>query len=769
MLANNLLCLLAVLAAGAFAAGLDLSKASIAAPAGAGQVERQAVLLLVEEIEARTQIRLAEGASGTPVIRLTRRNAGPPEGYRLQVSESGVAIEGNDARGVLYGAGHLLRVLTMSRQKVLAPAGFRIETAPKYALRGHQLGYRPKTNSYDAWTLPMWRQYIRDQAVFGANAIELIPPRSDDDDDSPHFPKPPIEMMIGMSQAIADFGMEVWIWYPAMDKDYGDPATVEFALKEWGEVFRKLPRVDHVFVPGGDPGHTDPKHLMPLLEKQTANLRRYHPKAKMWVAPQGFSQEWMNTFLAAMQKEPAWLEGIVFGPQVRMSLKDLRAAIPAKYPIRHYPDITHTIRAQYGVPDWDVAYALTLGREPVNPRPVDQAAIFKLLQPMTNGFLTYSEGCNDDVNKIIWSALGWNPEADLHQVLREYGNYFISSAMADSFAQGLFALERNWRGPLLANTGVETTLRQFQEMERRATPRDKLNWRFQQALYRANYDAYVRARLLHETSAEDRAMEQLRQHGVAALDAAERILDEATLHKPAASLRARTFELAEALFQSVRMQLSVPKYQAIAVGRGANLDAIDQPLNNAPWLKGRFAAIRATHDIRQQSALLHEILDWTNPGPGGFYDDLGHPAGQSHLVRDKRYAEDPARLESPLAGFAINPDSPIAPWRMSWLNHAEALNDAAFSLRYQHLDPAARYKLRVTYAGENSQVTIKCTAEGQLIHDFLQRPRPVKPLEFAVPPSTTADGTLTLTWERPKGLGGNGRGAQVSEVWLVRE
>ena len=37
----------------------------------------------------------------------------------------------------------------------------------------------------------MWEQYIRDLAVFGCNAVELIPPRSDDDADSPLFPLPP--------------------------------------------------------------------------------------------------------------------------------------------------------------------------------------------------------------------------------------------------------------------------------------------------------------------------------------------------------------------------------------------------------------------------------------------------------------------------------------------------------------------------------------------------------------------------------------------------
>src|SRR5262249_5774504 len=148
-----------------------------------------------------------------------------------------------------------------------------------------------------------WEQYIRDLAVFGTNAIELIPPRSDDASDSPHFPLPQMPMMIEMSKLADAYGLDVWIWYPALDKNYSDPATVDFALKEWAEVFRQLPRVDAVLVPGGDPGHTHPKYLMALLEKQTANLHKYHPKAQMWVAPQGFNVEWHQSFLDIMKKE----------------------------------------------------------------------------------------------------------------------------------------------------------------------------------------------------------------------------------------------------------------------------------------------------------------------------------------------------------------------------------------------------------------------------------------------------------------------------------
>ena len=149
-----------------------------------------------------------------------------------------VWVAGNDPRGVLFGVGRLLRELRIGRQKVTLSDGFE-EVGPATPLRGHQIGYRPKTNSYDGWTVAMWEQYIRDLAVFGCNAVELIPPRSDDDADSPHFPLPPMRMMTEMSRIADEYGLDVWVWYPAMDTDYADPKTVEFALKEWGEVFRR--------------------------------------------------------------------------------------------------------------------------------------------------------------------------------------------------------------------------------------------------------------------------------------------------------------------------------------------------------------------------------------------------------------------------------------------------------------------------------------------------------------------------------------------------
>ena len=757
---------LLLLAAAFQVSALDLTRAVVVS-------QQKATAMLIEEVEKRTQIRWptaqARPSSGVPVIEVKLAGAGPPEGYSIRVTGGAVSVSGNDARGVLFGVGRLLRALRMSRGAISIADDFSVTTAPKYPLRGHQLGYRPKTNSYDGWTVAMWEQYIRDLAVFGTNAVELIPPRSDDDADSPHFPLPPMQMMVEMSRLLNEYGLDVWIWYPAMDRDYSDPATVERALGEWGEVFKKLPRIDAVFVPGGDPGHTQPKHLMALLEKQTRNLRRYHPKAQMWVSPQSFSREWMDEFLGILKNEqPAWLSGVVFGPQVRMSLPQLRAAVPKRYPIRHYPDITHSRQCQYPVPDWDLAYALTEAREVINPRPVGQARIFRLLQPYTIGFLAYSEGCNDDVNKIVWSALGWDPDADIFEVLREYSRYFIGHRYADSFAQGLLALERNWQGPLVANAGVYTTLEQFRSIEKSASPQELLNWRFQQALYRTYYDAYTRSRLLDETRLEEQALEKLRaarQTGsLVAISEAEAILERALRDRAAPDWRARIFELAEALFQSIRMQLSVERYKAIDVGRGANLDTIDMPLNNRLWLKQNFAELRKLSDEPDRLKGIDGILNWTNPGPGGFYDDLGDVTRQAHLVRGPGFDEDPAFLESALMGFAYR-----AGGRTSWWNYAESLNETPLKMRYTGLDPNARYRVRVVYAGDSLQRKIRLQAGDNIeIHPLLDKPAPIRPMEFDIPASAIQRGELTLTWRREPGLGGNGRGCQVAEVWLVR-
>ena len=95
------------------------------------------------------------------------------------------------------------------------------------------------------------------------------------------------------------------------------------------------------------------------------------------------------------------------------------------------------------------------------------------------------------------------------------------------------------------------------------------------------------------------------------------------------------------------MQLSVSRYQAIAVRRGANLDLIDFPLNDAPWLRKQFSEIVSLPNEKDRLQKIDTLINWNNPGAGGFYDDLGKPGSQPHLVAGSDYSDDPAFLQAP--------------------------------------------------------------------------------------------------------------------------
>ena len=250
-----------------------------------------------------------------------------------------------------------------------------------------------------------------------------------------------------------------------------------------------------------------------------------------------------------------------------------------------------------------------------------------------------------------------------------------------------------------------------------------------------------------------------------AVDAAEAILDADARTPDAIRYRARVFELAEALFQSIHMQLSVDRYKAIGIDRGANLDAIDFALNNRVWLEDRFREIRALPSEPERIAKIEQLLSWTDPGPGGFYDALGFVNQRPHLLKGETYDQDPDFLKSPLISFG---GSPQRGWRTSTAADGEIIQDRPLRMRYTDLDPSAHYKVRITYGGDARRVPVRLTANSVEVHPFRDKGVTPEPIEFDLPRSVTATGTLTLEWTRAPGLGGNGRGTQVSEVWLIK-
>ena len=106
--------------------------------------------------------------------------------------------------------------------------------------------------------------------------------------------------------------------------------------------------------------------------------------------------------------------------------------------------------------------------------------------------------------------------------------------------------------------------------------------------------------------------------------------------------------------------------------------------------------------------------------------------------------------------------------RTTWAADSEIIQDRPLRMRYNDLDPTARYKVRISYGGDARNVQLRLTANSIEVHPFRAKGTAGEQAEFDIPQQATATGTLSLEWTRTPGLGGNGRGTQVSEVWLIK-
>ena len=606
---------------------------------------------------------------------------------------------GGDGPGTLYGTGQFLRLLQWEKNAARFPHDVDMASAPKYPIRGHQLGYRPRANSYDGWSVAQYEQYIRDLSLFGCNAIENIPaPETAPDKTNRFMVVPPTEMHRSLSKICARYGMAYWLWMPAT-VDLNDAKKRAELLRKNEAILRGCSHLSGVFVPGGDPGDNAPGALIPFLQETAKQLAAIHPNARVWFSLQGFSEpqvRWVFDYLR--RQSPTWLGGLAGGPS-SPPLPVLRAGLPAQYPLRRYPDITHNKLCQFPVFWWDPAFALTVGREAINPRPVQYAAIHNWFAPYANGFISYSDGAHDDVNKVIWTARSWDPDAEVREILVEYARVFFAPRIAEQAADGILALERNWQGPLRLNAGVDGTLLLWQQLEQ-AAPELTGNWRWQMCLVRAYYDAYVRARQIYEQRLEGEANAILASASVrgveAVMDDAMAVLDRAVRQPVRPELRQRVFVLCESLFHSICLQTSVEKYGASGEERGAFLDFIDTPLNNRWWLEDEFAKIRKMSSRGEKLARLELIRTWENPGEGSFYDDIGNVANSPHVRFAPEVNTDPEMIEHVTPTYWWWNDGKSRA-RLSW----QCTMDWPEAVVYEGLDPQASYVVRSTGYGKS--------------------------------------------------------------------
>ena len=746
--------------------------------------EESAPVVLQEEIQKRTGIKLAISTAwptAGPAIGLVsgRQLAGAttPLTEKKPHAESFVLavdnrrpehpvlwINGADARGMLFGTGKLLRTATLKQGTFSTASDLNIASAPEQPIRGHQLGYRATANSYDAWMPEQFDTYIRELALFGTNAIEGIPMH----DDRPTVSSYPRDKMnTEISKICQKYGQDYWIWVPA-DFDLKNPEKRARALDEQEQIYKNSPELTGVFLPGGDPGDNPPSLVIPYMQEMGKRLTKYHPKARVWLSLQGFSLEHQEQVYAWLEKEkPNWIGGIAAGPG-SPPLQEVRKHVPARYMIRDYPDITHVCRCQFPVPFFDPAFGFTLGRECYNPRPVFYSRVIHDNAGFTNGFISYSDGVHDDVNKVLWSALAWDSSQSVNDIMTEYCRLFFGPDVADTGAAGMLAFEKDWVGPAATNGGIDATYLLWTGLNAQH-PELKGNWRWQLAQLRANYDYYVRKRQIYESALEAQANKAMLTAPLAgsnaAISAALAAYGKADTARIETSVSARIEQLCDDLFHSIGLQTSEKKYQASGAERGAVLDFLYYPLNNRWWAEDQMKAIQALPAEADKVAKLKALATWENPGPGSYYDSLGNVAKSPHEVRNDQIA-------APL----LDVDNMNLPTQMFWTGNSPTarVRHQLFTyegwptaLRYPNIDPHADYVIKTSGVGEcllrvnGTRIAPTPGKNGKALGDIK---------EFVVPRLLYADGQMTVTFDPTFEPELNWRvQSRISEIWVLKQ
>jgi hypothetical protein len=750
--------------------------------------EQMAATILVEESAKRTGItwKIAEQPpqSSAPRILLAQAAELPAwkeliplrllqnpilqkrEGYVIEIlpavngSVAQIVVLGADSRGLMFGAGKMLRLMDLLPGSVTIDNEVSCASSPDRAIRGHQIGYRPRANSWDAWTVEQFDQYFRDMVIFGANCIENIPLQ--DNDPAPLMKYSREEMNVHFAKLCARYDLDHWVWIP-VEFPVEDQAQCDAFLARQESLYKACSRLDAVFVPGGDPGHNACKPLMPYLKRMAETLQKHHPQAKLWLSLQGFKKNDIDDFYAYLaEHQPQWFGGAVMGPS-SPPMETTRARLPKQYPLRWYPDLTHNVRCQYPIPWLDPAWGLTVGREGVNPRPEDFVGVYQNDYRLTDGFLSYSDGIHDDFNKNLWSQLAWDPTVTPREFARDYARHFFRSDLGDLGADALLGLETNLRGPAVDNGSVEGTWRLWQQIVE-ADPAASDKWRLQMHRFRACYDTYVRRRQIYENQLEATALQRLQQAGPdtvpAAVHAAIEILNRAETQRTAADLLKLTEDMADALFAQIGYQTSVPKHKASGYERGCMMDYINYPLNNRWWLEDQLNAVLKMNSPQEQLKRIEQLVQWENPGPHGYYEVLGHVGRSSHVIRLQNAGDSMRHYYDIPMPTQRNMDPQRQSLRFAWHSYLDDIP----GLRYNGLDPQRKYTIRL-FAQRDSPLEIDGVAakrirKGDTYGKLTEQ-------EFEVPAEALKDGVLTLTWSALDELHLNWREKHyVTDLWV---
>lgn len=650
--------------------------------------------LFAEELEMRTGKApvVVSKPEGECYIELKLFDESDSEDFRIEQDGKKITVTAHRLRSLIYGYSMFLRKSVVRNGELVLTKDISGDYSPYMPVRGHQLSYTDMNNTYEAWDEKQYERYIRDLMMFGLNTVEGCLGK---DEKPTKLMKYSFEEITKLKSAICQrLDIDFSMWSPFTSKR-SDDDSAEYLV----ETCKDIPEFNIFFPPGGDPGDLQAEDFFKRCKTVKRELNKHFPDMELWPSAQAPHEydDWGDRFIKEMAKLPEEIDGVVYGPNHPFTLDTMRRSIDLKYPIRYYPDVGHNVRCEIPVhfdrEDWHYAYASTLSREAVNPRPSEYRLVHRLTKQYVCGSVSYSEGVNDDVNKFVFGALDFDPDSELREILRDYARSFFPETDTEKMVDVIFGLEQNWNGDPAENSSVDNVFNTLMQMK---TEKLEENWRFVLLLFRASCDKIVRDRRIFELDLIDDAKTQIRK---GKLEKAKEILstDFSAEHK---ELRGSLFPLAESLFKLIGMQLDVEHFGGMGVERGCTLDTIDMPVTDRQYLLNKLEQ----HPDREY---MTDIIDRNKVAKDEYYFSF---AEQGFEVAGKQKGEFYMNFRGDDNGDAALP-----------MCMTKVYDHFNFDCKVAGLT-GGDYELRVTYKSRPNDKIIhhKVTVNGNVVHDGAQ-------------------------------------------------
>ncbi len=763
-----------------------------------------------------------------------------PEGFLLRSAGDNLLMAaGIDERGCLYVVGELLRQISFGEDYIIIPNDLNIRTAPAFEIRGTQFGQSHIAKSIAKvrnWTEEETQRVILDYALAGANIFSTGP--------GPVYEFIRSFGLMTQGGFGANTAPEVdnadWFASESIGRlGYVCPSVEgarTYMLEKCEQFARTMPDYDLVKFHGGDGGGCECDRCKPygltfikLVEDMAGIIHKYHPETKIYFTNQKFDNaDDLAIFEYLKEKPRDWLWAWGYGPGSdattwqpghrqthRMDLfqypgfgpyglypLEIIRQMPPRHKLVYYNEITHWKYAQHAYiqmypradkngdlpPHWshdiyerrpDQFLTMVYNRLTFYAWPRYYHRVFNDLMRYGIGDITHSSGHHDHFNQWMWQRLLWSPRRSVEDIVEEYCRTWFGNESAPQMAKAIFQLEENLEEmpgtPLQEKEGI---MKYYQLVQKagEVMPANLMrnNWLWRQYMQKAVLDLYVQLDVRQQVEIQEKIEQR-----------AEKILSEGSKTSEIADVMA----LLKSDPQPTDEMISL-KAEAGRLGEESNeifgvrndgYFTLEHDFIGLGWLSRQLERAHASKG-KERIELLRMIVDYDNPGEGGHYDNLGTGNHAPNVV----------------LGYPYDHGQPYVSQMLSEGNrpsqrsmHFTQDEKQGVTLHYRDLDPAGRYKLRVTlvrpwyqerYAMRMNQKAQSIYADDVLLARDIELPLQMSDFfTFSVPRSAVKDGEVIIRFEKSPGVAigdrveveqwrnSGGWGTIVSEVWLIKE